>query len=263
MSSTGPLPSHRDRILDQFTRQAAPFSTAPAIKDEQALRLLVESSGAGPDDTVLDVACGGGLVVCAFARVVRHATGIDLTPAMIERARALQEEQQLRNVTWRLGDVLPLPWAAGAFTIVTSRFAFHHFLEPGAVLAEMKRVCAPGGRVVIADTEASPDPVKATEFNRMEKLRDPSHVRAMPLTELTGLFSQVGLPAPRIVSYRLEGELESLLDRSFPLPGDADKIRHLFASSLEDDRLGIPIRREGDEVRYAYPIAILVSTVPS
>src|SRR5262249_27254043 len=42
--------------------------------------LIVEASGAGPDDTVLDVACGPGLVVAAFARVVRHATGIDITP---------------------------------------------------------------------------------------------------------------------------------------------------------------------------------------
>ncbi|HEV8436789.1 MAG TPA: methyltransferase domain-containing protein [Methylomirabilota bacterium] len=253
---------HRDAILDQFTRQAVPFSTAPGIKDEQALRFLVESSGAGPEDTVLDVACGGGLVVCAFARVVRHATGIDLTPAMLERARALQREQGLENVSWKLGDVLPLPFGDGSFSIVTSRFAFHHFLDPRAVLAEMARVCAPGGKVVVADSEASPDPAKAAEFNRMEKLRDPSHVRAMPLTELVSLFGAVGLPAPRRTSYRLEGELESLLGRSFPLPGDADKIREIFAASIADDRLGITIGREGATIRYAYPVAVLVSEKP-
>jgi len=254
-----PTPSHQDAILDQFTRQAVPFSTAPGIKDEQALRLLVESSGAGRDDTVLDVACGGGLVVCAFARVVRHATGIDLTPAMIERARTLGQDQGLGNVSWRLGDVLPLPFADASFSIVTSRFAFHHFLGPQAVLAEMKRVCIPGGKVVVADTEASADPVKAAEFNRMEKLRDPSHVRAMPLTELLDLFARVGLPAPRVTGYRLESDLESLLGRSFPLPGDGDKIRQLFAASIEDDRLGIPLHRHGSDIRYAYPVAVLVS----
>jgi len=59
--------SHRDLILDQFTRQATPFSTAKTIASEEAMRLLVDACGAGPDDTVLDVACGGGLVVCAFA----------------------------------------------------------------------------------------------------------------------------------------------------------------------------------------------------
>ena len=79
-------PSHEELILDQFTRQAEAFATAPAITNAAALDLLVKIFGAGPMDTVLDVACGAGVVVCAFAEVVRHATGIDLTPAMIERA---------------------------------------------------------------------------------------------------------------------------------------------------------------------------------
>ena len=92
--------THRDAILDQFTRQATPFATSPGIRDEAALRLVVEFSGAGPNDTVLDVACGGGLVVCAFARVVHHATGIDLTPAMLDQARKLQAELGLSNVSW-------------------------------------------------------------------------------------------------------------------------------------------------------------------
>src|SRR5262245_30029322 len=85
--------SHRDQILDQFTRQAVPFSTAPGVKDEQALRLVIEFSEAGPEDTVLDVACGPGILACAFARVVRHVTGIDLTPAMLDRAGALAAEK--------------------------------------------------------------------------------------------------------------------------------------------------------------------------
>ena len=235
------MSDHRQQILDQFTRQAVPFATATGINNEAALRLMVEFVGAGPADTVLDVACGPGLVVCAFARVVRHATGIDLTPAMLDRARATQQERGLTNVTWWLGDVLPLPDPDGAFSIVTSRFAFHHFQDPRAVLGEMRRVCAPGGRVLVVDTEASPDPVKAAEFNRMEILRDPSHVRAMPLIELTALFRDAGFPLPRRTSYRLESELEELLGRSFPKPGDAERIREIFAASLEDDRLGIPL----------------------
>src|SRR5262249_40549487 len=80
---------------------------------------------------------------CAFARVVRHVTGIDLTPAMLDRARALAAEKGLANITWQHGDVLPLPYPEGSFTIVTARFAFHHFLDPGAVLAEMRRARPP------------------------------------------------------------------------------------------------------------------------
>jgi SAM-dependent methyltransferase len=251
---------HRDLILDQFTRQATPFATAPSIKDEAALRLVVEFSGARPDDTVLDVACGPGLLACAFAATARHVTGIDLTPAMLDRARALARERGLGNVTWDQGDVLPLPYGDGAFSIVSCRFAFHHFLDPAAVCAEMRRVCRPGGTVLVIDSAPAAD--KAAAFNHMERLRDPSHVRAMPLDELTAIFARAGLPAPRVTTYRLEGELEGLLGRSFPKPGDADVIRSIFRASLADDALGIGARRDGERILYGYPVAVLASRRP-
>lgn len=253
------MQTHQDLILDQFTRQATPFNTAKTIADESALRLLVEFSGAGVEDTVLDVACGGGLVVCAFAHEVKHATGIDVTPAMLDRAQRLAREQGLSNVSWRQGDVQSLPFPDRSFTLVVSRFTFHHFQNPDAVLREMVRVCVPGGRIVVADVDASADPTKAAEFNRMEQLRDPSHVRAMPSLELRGLFRAAGLPAPRETAYELRDELENLLRRSFPNPGDDDKIREIFAASARDDRLGIPLRREGDTIHYAYPVTVLAA----
>lgn len=249
--------SHRDAILDQFTRQAVPFSAAPGIRDEQALRRVVEASGAGPDDTVLDVACGPGLLACAFARVARHVTGLDLTPAMLDRARALAAERGVTNVTWQQGEAIPLPYPDASFSIVTSRFAFHHLLDPRAALAEMRRVCRPGGRVVVVDSAPAPD--KADAFNRLEVLRDPSHVRALPPGELLGLFRAVGLPEPHVTPYRLEGELEGLLKRSFPRPGDDDRIRAMFRDALADDFLGIEPRRDGDLIRYGYPVVILVA----
>jgi SAM-dependent methyltransferase len=250
--------THSDVILDQFTRQAVPFATAPSIKDEAALRLVIELSGAGPDDTVLDVACGPGLIVVAFARLVKHATGIDLTPAMLERARAYAAEQGVANVTWRQGDVLPLPYPDGAFSIVSSRFAFHHFLDPLAVLQQMARVCTPGGTVIVVDSAPAPD--KADAFNRMEVVRDPSHVRALPLAEHLDLFRRAGLPEPRVTHYRLEGELESLIARSFPKPGDDATLRRIFADSLAGDTLGIQARRDADgRIRYGYPVAVMAA----
>jgi SAM-dependent methyltransferase len=254
-----PQPDNRQAILDQFTRQAMPFSTAPGIRDEEALRLLVTASGAGPTDAVLDVACGPGLVAAAFARVARHVTGIDLTPAMIDRARALVRERGLTNVTLTVGDVRPLPYEDGTFSLVVSRFAFHHFPDPGAVLREMVRVCAPGGRVVVADAAVSPDPARAAAFNRMEKLRDPSHARALSLAELAGLFTTASLPAPAVTRCELRAEVEGLLSRSFPERGDADRIRTLFAESLADDALGVGARRIDGAIHFAYPVAILVA----
>jgi hypothetical protein len=125
------------------------------------------------------------------------------------------------------------------------------------VMGEMKRVCTPGGKIVVADSAPAAD--KADAFNAVEKLRDPSHVRALPLAELRSLFTRHGLPEPRHTPYRLESDLESLLARSFPNPGDDEKIRVAFRRSVDDDSLGIAARREGDLVIYGYPVAILVA----
>ena len=129
--------THQNLILDQFTRQAAPFSAAAMITDEAVLRLIVEAASPRPDDTVLDVACGPGLVVCAFAPHVRQATGIDLTPAMLEEARKAAAQRRLRNVALDRGDVYALPYDDGSFSIVIARYAFHHLLDPFAALREM------------------------------------------------------------------------------------------------------------------------------
>src|SRR5439155_26672014 len=98
-------------------------------------------------------------------------------------------------------------------------------------------------------------------LNRMGKLRDPSHVRALTLAELEGLFAEVGLPAPRRAFYQLKSELEGLLGRSFPAPGDAERVRRMLIDSLEDDGLGLGTRRRGDRVVFAYPVAVLVAPV--
>src|ERR1044071_4201473 len=104
------MDSNHASILDQFTRQALPFASAPAIRNREALERIVRMAEAGPTDTSLDIACGPGLLVCAFAHVVQHATGIDLTPAMLDRARREQQEQGLQNITWWQGAVLDLPF---------------------------------------------------------------------------------------------------------------------------------------------------------
>lgn len=254
--------SHQSLILDQFTRQAAAFNSAAPIASEAALRMIVDAAGARPEDSVLDVACGGGLVARAFAPHVRAVTGIDMTPAMLDQARQAAAEQGLANTVWRQGDATTLPYPDANFTIVVTRFSFHHFLDPAAVLREMVRVCAPGGRIVVVDTCASEDAAKAAAFNRLEKLRDPSHARNLTLNEIRRLFAEAGLGEPRITGYELRDEARNLLARSYPNPGDADKIIAMFRNSAADDSLGIPIRLDGDTIHYAYPVTIFAATRP-
>jgi ubiquinone/menaquinone biosynthesis C-methylase UbiE len=255
--------AHKELILDQFSRQAGLFSTAAPITDAKALEMIIAAAKPGPEDRLLDLACGGGIVVCAFAPHVREAVGMDMTPAMLERAKKLAAEKGLANVRWQEGDVARLPFADASFAIVTTRFSFHHFRDPAAVLREMMRVCAPGGRILVIDTQASEDKGKAAEFNRLELLRDPSHARALPLSEMTRLFREAGLGEPRTSFYELRDTVDNLLARSFPNPGDDEKIRALFRASAQDDRLGIPVEIDGAAIRYAYPVMILCAERPA
>src|SRR5262245_22125771 len=233
----------RRLILDQFTRQAVPFSELPAHSNDEANRLLVDMSQVGPEDNVLDVACGPGLVACSLAEVARQVTGIDLTPAMIEQARARQRSTGLTNLNWIVGDAVPLPFPDAAFSVVVTRYSLHHFLDPMAVLAEMVRACSSGGRVAVIDVFTS-SPEQAEAYDRVEKLRDPSHVRALPLEELTGLCHDAGLRDTRTAFFRLEMELEMLLAASFPKAGDAARIGKTFAEDIGVDRLGLGAHRE-------------------
>jgi ubiquinone/menaquinone biosynthesis C-methylase UbiE len=250
----------RRLILDQFTRQAVPFAQMPAHSNDEANQLLIEQAGIGPKDTVLDVACGPGLVACALAGVARHVTGIDLTPAMIEQARARQRSSGLTNLTWLIGDAVPLPFPAAAFSVVVTRYSFHHFLDPRAALAEMVRVCSPGGRVAIIDVFTS-SPEQAEAYNRVEKLRDPSHVRALSLAELTGLCHDAGLQDLQTAFYKLEVELEALLAASFPGPGDDDRIRQTFADDIGVDHLGVGATRRNGAIWFGFPLVVLVGQI--
>ena len=60
--------THDDLIRDQFTRQSAVFNAAAPIANEDQLKLISDAAAPGPDDTVLDVACGGGLVAREIGR---------------------------------------------------------------------------------------------------------------------------------------------------------------------------------------------------
>ena len=127
-----PVVSHSSQIRDQFSRQAEIFAAAPSLHNEAALSLLVDAAGPTPTDVTLDVACGPGSVVAAFATRVRQAAGIDATEAMLEQGRKLAAARSLTNAQFHCGDAYALPFADRSFDVVSCRFAFHHFEEPPA-----------------------------------------------------------------------------------------------------------------------------------
>lgn len=248
--------SHNELIIDQFTKQSISFANMHAHSDEDAFQLLFNLCQVTKEDTVLDVACGPGLVACEFGKLASHVTGIDLTPAMIEQAKLLQKNKQLNNIKWDTGDVTHLPYEESSFSIVVSRYSFHHLLDPLSALLEMKRVCSVGGRVVVIDVTPPADRIDS--YNYVEKLRDPSHVRAMPFTELQGMMDNVGLGSQKVGSYKLEMELEKILKASSTNPKNIDKIHQLFKEDLSKGTLGLESYYKDNAIHFKFPITIIV-----
>ena len=253
--------SHNKLIIDQFTKQAIPFAQMPVHSDEDAFKLLLILSKASEKDVVLDVACGPGLLACEFAKRTAHVTGIDLTPAMIEQAKLLQQEKRLENITWDVGDVTHLPYNDASFSLVVIRYSLHHLIDPSLVLNEMKRVCIPGGRLVIVDVTPQADKIDA--YNYVEKLRDPSHIRALSFGELQYMIKEkAGLVNQKVGFYKLDVELEKILQASFPNPCDVDKIRRLFKEDVSNNTLGVEsyyYNNEENTIHFTFPITIIVA----
>ncbi|TAF51652.1 MAG: class I SAM-dependent methyltransferase [Oscillatoriales cyanobacterium] len=214
------MTAYHESIIDQFTRQAVPFSNLYGhTKNQESLDLLMKMASVSDKDTVLDVACGPGIVACAFAAVSSRVTGIDLTPAMLEQAQILAEQKNLTNLSWLQGDIETL-------------------------------------RILIADVAMPPEKVDA--YNYIEKLRDPSHTRALTLEELPKLVADANLQNVKLAFYKVELELEQQLAASFPNPGDDDKLRQIFREDIGVDSLGIGAHWRGDKIHYAVPIAAIV-----
>ena len=140
-----------DLVRDQFTRQADAYIRMAQTTNQRGLDRLVSLCGAGRKDRALDVACGPGFLTMTFAQACATAVGLDATGEFLARARQEAARRGLDNIEFREGNAEHLPFEDASFDIVSCRAAFHHFPHPDRVLAEMKRVAASNGRLLIAD----------------------------------------------------------------------------------------------------------------
>jgi ubiquinone/menaquinone biosynthesis C-methylase UbiE len=133
-------PEHYDRFATRLERR---LRTRIAV-DVAALRL---PAGAH----VLDVGTGPGRLPVEIARRSPQVwvTGLDVSPRMIEAARAAIEPGQ--QVIAEVGDVARLPYRDGSVDLVVSTLSQHHWPDRSAAIQELARVLAPGGRIWIYD----------------------------------------------------------------------------------------------------------------
>lgn len=110
---------------------------------------LVKFAAVQPGETVLDVACGTGVVAVTAARAGANVRGIDLSPVLIQRAR---EHANLAavHIEFLEGDAECLPYPDAAFDVVLSQFGHIFAPRPQAVIGEMLRVLRPNGRIAFS-----------------------------------------------------------------------------------------------------------------
>jgi ubiquinone/menaquinone biosynthesis C-methylase UbiE len=253
---------HKAAVREEFTRQAKAYAAAPVITDAERLARLVRAIDPQPDDRALEIATGPGYVAMALAEHCREVVGIDLTAAPIEIAQRTSRARGLTNVRFEVGEADHLSYRDAEFDLVICRFAFHHFLNPAAILAQMCRVCRDGGTVAVQDLFAHENPARAARCNLIEQLRDTSHTRALALSELIAMLGRAGLEVESVHSERLLTELESWLASAQTLPDRAAEVRRMFASDQRSDTSGMkPFVRDG-ATYFVQRIAALVCRKP-
>jgi ubiquinone/menaquinone biosynthesis C-methylase UbiE len=192
----------KERVREQFSKTADGYvhNQGFARGDDlvEAVRLLKPTQ----EDSLLDVACGGGHTALYFAPLVRSVVASDLTMQMLKRAQEyISEEGKVENVTFREADAEDLPFPAGAFTLLTCRIAPHHFPDVPRALREFHRVLRRGGRMVVIDTLLPDDPEVAEFYQTLEKMRDPTHQRAYTEADWVRMATEAGFNVQETKSF--------------------------------------------------------------
>jgi ubiquinone/menaquinone biosynthesis C-methylase UbiE len=190
------------RPEDVFSRRAPFYATSKVHDDKETLSWLVEAASPRPDDLALDVGTGAGHTAMALAPLVRRVEAIDLTEEMLDEARKLSKQRELRNIAFHKGDAMALPYPDGTFDVVTCRRAAHHFGDVRKALSEMGRVLKIGGRLVIDDRSIPEDDEIDRLINSLDVLHDPSHVRDYRESEWRNFIAMMGLELVAVRLYR-------------------------------------------------------------
>jgi ubiquinone/menaquinone biosynthesis C-methylase UbiE len=181
------------QVQEYFSRTASGYVSSAALRSGSDLKRLVEVGEWQAQHHALDIATGGGHTALAVAPLIARITVTDLTPDMLESARAFLISQGVTNAEFQRADAEDLPFAAASFDRVTCRVAPHHFPDVGQAVQEVARVLKPGGLFLLIDNIVPSDVVLDTFGNTVENWRDPSHVRAYTQEEWQSFFAQAGL----------------------------------------------------------------------
>jgi len=152
--------------------------------------LALERMGIAPGDRVLEVGVGTGINTALYPRNCR-VTGIDFSASMLEKARERVSRQGLRHVRLIEMDAAALKFADESFDIVYAPYLVNCVSDPLAVVREMRRVCRPGGKIVILNHFRNTNPL----LSRLDRALSPLtvHIGFKSDLDLPGFLAQTGL----------------------------------------------------------------------
>jgi demethylmenaquinone methyltransferase/2-methoxy-6-polyprenyl-1,4-benzoquinol methylase len=163
---SGPAGARKERALELFAGLPRRYDAAGAVlsfaQDPRWRRTMVARVGAAPQDRVLDVATGTGMVAEALVRRYGcRVVGLDQSPEMLSGATArLHADRELESrIELVRGEAESLPFADGEFDHLTFTYLLRYVDDPAATLSELARVVKPGGRMASLEFMLPPNPV--------------------------------------------------------------------------------------------------------
>ena len=212
-----------DPVRARFSATAAQVAARAEREIEPVREQIVRLLALRGDERALDVGTGAGVLALALAPLVRTVVGVDLVPELLEAAR----RHAPANATFVEGDAASLPFEDGYFDLAGTRRTLHHMRRPELAIAELARVTARGGHVVVEDQIAPADPLAAIDLDRFEQARDPSHTRTLADADFRGLFDANGLVLERAERAIHRRELSPYLELAGCTGEDAERARAL------------------------------------
>ena len=219
---------------------------------EASLGLLVDLARPAAGDAVLDYAAGGGMAGFAVAPDVATVEAADELPDLLEEGERLAVELGLVNVAFTLVDLYALPYKDGAYDLVVCRNAFHLLPEPVAALAELLRVLAPQGRVVLLDSVVDVATDKA--LNELARLREPAHRRHYRREELQDIVARAGFAVSESGELRRTIDLDYWLQAAAVPPPKAELIRGRIKALPVDVQISMDVAFSDRAVSFSYDV---------
>jgi SAM-dependent methyltransferase len=215
-----------------------------ALQEERAAdlaqrvrRLLGPFTG---NEVALDSGCGTGALAFALAPHVGEVVGVDTNADYLEAARAAAPA----NVRFVEGDATALPFGYAEFDIAACLRLLHHVRRPELAVSELARVTRPGGRMFIADQLGSIDPSRLLEMDRFERLRDPSHQRLLPDTDVRGFLDANDLVLLTNEATTERIDLEQRLELADASEEERQRLRGLAPASVYEIEVGWYVARK-------------------